>query len=47
MSLGEEQIFAQKKDTFKHNTNSKNQKQYQEQYVCWNFKKKQEKFNDR
>ena len=30
MSLGEDQIFAQQKKTFKHNSNCKNQKQYQE-----------------
>ena len=30
MSLGEDQITAQQKNTFKHNSNCKNQKQYQE-----------------
>ena len=30
MSLGEDQIIAQQKNTFKHNSNCKNQKQYQE-----------------
>ena len=30
MSLGEDQIFSQQKDRFKHNINCKNQKQYQE-----------------
>ena len=34
MSLGEDQIFAQQKDTFKHNINCR------KQYIFWNFKRR-------